>query len=172
MFDQMTRENLEDPLIARSLFDDCTSDLCKMALVFNHDGLNMLIPSPKITRLFVDQPSIQTPMVLQEFVNDGGVIFTVYVVREYVKCVKCQSLSDGPKEKLIEQAYRAVFLSFRDISDVNRRYDNRKTILMQIDEAELPPPKLMIDIALGLREAMKIDLFKFDMIRDIGIGRN
>ncbi|KAE9452415.1 hypothetical protein C3L33_15684, partial [Rhododendron williamsianum] len=51
-----------------------------MSLVFNREGLSKLKP----------------PIVLQEFVNHGGVIFKVYVVGNYVKCVKRNSL---PRER-------------------------------------------------------------------------
>ncbi|KAI8557544.1 hypothetical protein RHMOL_Rhmol04G0018800 [Rhododendron molle] len=52
----------------------------KMSLVFHREGLSKLKP----------------PIVLQEFVNHGGVIFKVYVVGDYVKCVKRDSL---PRER-------------------------------------------------------------------------
>ncbi|KAI8532607.1 hypothetical protein RHMOL_Rhmol11G0226700 [Rhododendron molle] len=52
----------------------------KMSLGFNREGMSKLKP----------------PTVLQEFVNHGGVIFKVYVIGDYVKCVKRNSL---PRER-------------------------------------------------------------------------
>ncbi|KAG5546155.1 hypothetical protein RHGRI_018364 [Rhododendron griersonianum] len=52
----------------------------KMSRVFNREGLSKLKP----------------PIVLQEFVNHSGVIFKVYVVGDYVKCLKRNSL---PRER-------------------------------------------------------------------------
>lgn len=66
------------PLIAKPLVADGTADSHNMALVFNKNGLKNLHP----------------PLVLQDFVNHGGVIFKVYVVGNYVQCVKRSSLSD------------------------------------------------------------------------------
>ncbi|KAM7253892.1 hypothetical protein ACFE04_031574 [Oxalis oulophora] len=155
LFDRKSCEYLKYPVIAKPLVADGSAKSHKMALVFNHDGLNKLNP----------------PIVLQEFVNHGGVIFKVYVVGKYVKCVKRKSLPDGPEEKLIEQA-KDGSLSFSQISNLNtpERRDDNKTVLMQMDETELPPHKLMTDIAWGLREAMKINLFNFDVIRDTEKG--
>ncbi|KAG5531970.1 hypothetical protein RHGRI_026548 [Rhododendron griersonianum] len=53
-----------------------------MSRVFNREGLSKLKP----------------PIVLQEFVNHSGVIFKVYVVGDYVKCLKRNSL---PRERRI-----------------------------------------------------------------------
>ncbi|KAG5562281.1 hypothetical protein RHGRI_005119 [Rhododendron griersonianum] len=45
-----------------------------------------------ISMLDVGLSKLKPPIVLQEFVNHGGVIFKVYVVGNYVKCVKRNSL--------------------------------------------------------------------------------
>ncbi|XP_068322946.1 inositol-tetrakisphosphate 1-kinase 1-like [Pyrus communis] len=59
LFDRQAWEGLKFPVIAKPLVADGSAKSHKMALVFNHDGLNNLKP----------------PIVLQEFVNHGGVIF-------------------------------------------------------------------------------------------------
>ncbi|KAK6119492.1 hypothetical protein DH2020_046769 [Rehmannia glutinosa] len=77
-------EGLKFPVIAKPLVADGSAKSHKMSLVYNSDGLSKLKP----------------PVVLQEFVNHGGVIFKVYVVGEYVKCVKRKSLPDVNEENL------------------------------------------------------------------------
>ncbi|PON73162.1 Inositol-tetrakisphosphate 1-kinase [Parasponia andersonii] len=77
----MWEAGLEFLVIAKPLVAD------KMVLVFNHDGLNK--PKP--------------PIMLQEFVNHDGVIFKVYVVEKYVKCVKSKSMPHVWEEKKLER---------------------------------------------------------------------
>ncbi|KAK3029889.1 hypothetical protein RJ639_038512 [Escallonia herrerae] len=146
-------ESLEFPVIAKPLVADGSAKSHKMSLVFNHDGLKKLKP----------------PIVLQEFVNHGGVIFKVYVVGEYVKCVKRKSLPDVTKEKLrsLEGS-----LSFSQVSNLtsNERNDDKYYKMMNLEDAEMPPECLVNSIASGLRLAMKLHLFNFDVIRDTRVG--
>ncbi|CAK7327846.1 unnamed protein product [Dovyalis caffra] len=66
------------PLIAKPLMANGSDTSHKMYLVFDEEGLDKL----------------ETPIILQEFVNHGGVIFKAYVAGDYVKCVKRKSLPD------------------------------------------------------------------------------
>ncbi|KAJ7953434.1 Inositol-tetrakisphosphate 1-kinase [Quillaja saponaria] len=153
LFDRQAWESLKFPVIAKPLVADGSAKSHKMALVFNHDGLNKLKP----------------PIVLQEFVNHGGVIFKVYVVGEYVKCVKRKSLPDVSEEKL---EVSEALLSFSQVSNLanNERIDDKYYKLMHLDDTEMPPHSFITDIARGLRRAMKLNLFNFDVIRDARFG--
>ncbi|KAA8522031.1 hypothetical protein F0562_012655 [Nyssa sinensis] len=146
-------EGLKFPVIAKPLVADGSAKSHKMSLVFNHDGLNKLKP----------------PIVLQEFVNHGGVIFKVYVVGKYVKCVKRKSLPDVTEEKLgsLEGS-----LSFSQVSNLTtqQKNDDKYYEMMNSEDAEMPPQSFITDIARGLRQAMKLHLFNFDVIRDTRIG--
>ncbi|KAL6979893.1 Inositol-tetrakisphosphate 1-kinase [Sarracenia purpurea var. burkii] len=146
-------EGLKFPVIAKPLVADGSAKSHKMSLVFNHDGLNKLKP----------------PIVLQEFVNHGGLIFKVYVVGDYVKCVKRKSLPDVSEEKLgsLEGS-----LSFSQVSNLTTRErdDDKYYKSMNLEDAEMPPHNLITDIARGLRRATKLHLFNFDVIRDTRIG--
>ncbi|XP_059656833.1 inositol-tetrakisphosphate 1-kinase 1-like [Cornus florida] len=146
-------EGLKFPVIAKPLVADGSAKSHKMSLVFNQDGLNKLKP----------------PIVLQEFVNHGGVIFKVYVVGKYVKCVKRKSLPDVTEEKLrsLEPS-----LSFSQVSNLttHEKNDDIYCKMMNLEDAELPPESFITDIAWGLRRAMKLHLFNFDVIRDTRIG--
>ncbi|KAK6162171.1 hypothetical protein DH2020_002012 [Rehmannia glutinosa] len=110
-------EGLKFPVIAKPLVADGSAKSHKMSLVYNSDGLSKLKP----------------PVVLQEFVNHGGVIFKVYVVGEYVKCVKRKSLPD-------------------------------------VNEENLGTLKGSLSFSQGLRRAMGLHLFNFDVIRDTRVG--
>lgn len=151
LFDRQAWETLKFPVIAKPLVADGSAKSHKMALVFSHDGLHKLKP----------------PIVLQEFVNHGGVIFKVYVVGERVRCVKRKSLPDVSDEKVSSDV-----LSFSQVSNLaaNETVDDRYYEMMHLDDAEMPPLSLVTDIARGLRQVMKLNLFNFDVIRDSRYG--
>ncbi|CAN6678005.1 unnamed protein product [Malus baccata var. baccata] len=154
LFDRQAWEGLKFPVIAKPLVADGSAKSHKMALVFNHDGLDNLKP----------------PIVLQEFVNHGGVIFKVYVVGGYVKCVKRKSLPDVSEEEKLGSL--DGLMSFSQISNLanNERTDDKYYKMMQLDDTEMPPQSFITDIARGLQQAMKLNLFNFDVIRDARFG--
>ncbi|KAM3270886.1 inositol-tetrakisphosphate 1-kinase 1 [Capsicum chacoense] len=148
----LNSEGLKFPVIAKPLVADGSAKSHKMVLVFNKDGLSKLKP----------------PLVLQEFVNHGAVIFKVYVVGDYVKCVKRKSLPDVMEENL---GKLESYLSFSQVSNLNTCEKNDKYYkLMNLDDAELPPLSFLTEIARGLRRATKLYLFNFDLIRDNRVG--
>ncbi|KAK8480282.1 hypothetical protein V6N11_057052 [Hibiscus sabdariffa] len=153
LFDNQAWELLKFPVIAKPLVADGSAKSHKMTLVFNRDGLSKLKP----------------PIVLQEFVNHGGVIFKVYVVGDYVRCVKRKSLPDVSEEKLktLEGSLR-----FSQVSNLptQEKNDDQYYKMMHLEDTELPPQSFMTDIAKGLRKAMKLNLFNFDVIRDTRFG--
>ncbi|XP_009781195.1 inositol-tetrakisphosphate 1-kinase 1 [Nicotiana tabacum] len=149
----LENEGLKFPVIAKPLVADGSAKSHKMLLVFNKDGLRKLKP----------------PIVLQEFVNHGAVIFKVYVVGDYVKCVKRKSLPDVTEDNL---GRLESYLSFSQVSNLNtcEKNDDKYYKLMNLDDAELPPLSFLTDIARGLRRATKLHLFNFDVIRDNRVG--
>lgn len=151
--DPRSWEGLKFPVIAKPLVADGSAKSHKMSLVYNHSGLINLKP----------------PIVLQEFVNHGGVIFKVYVVGEYVKCVKRKSLPDVSDSK---PEILGGLLPFSQVSNLagNEKADEKYYKLMQLDDCEMPPQEFITDIARGLRESMKLNLFNFDVIRDTRVG--
>ncbi|KAJ4773457.1 Inositol-tetrakisphosphate 1-kinase [Rhynchospora pubera] len=145
---------LRFPIIAKPLVADGTARSHKMSLVFTRDGLLKLKP----------------PLVLQEFVNHGGVIFKVYVVGTHVTCVKRRSLPDVSKETLECPAEGSV--SFSQISNMTTKgqLGGPQEELTRLDEAQMPPISFVTEIASGLRKALGLRLFNFDMIRDARVG--
>uniref|UniRef100_A0A5B7BKC0 Inositol-tetrakisphosphate 1-kinase n=1 Tax=Davidia involucrata TaxID=16924 RepID=A0A5B7BKC0_DAVIN len=148
LLDPNALDGLKFPVIAKPLVADGSAKSHKMSLVFNNDGLKGLKP----------------PIVLQEFVNHGGVIYKVYVVGEYVKCVKRRSLPDVSEEKL---GTMEGLLSFSQISNLACQDQSDEK---HVEEADMPPLNFITDIANGLRQAMRLHLFNFDMIRDTRAG--
>ncbi|KAM0029961.1 putative inositol-pentakisphosphate 2-kinase [Helianthus debilis subsp. tardiflorus] len=141
--------DLKFPVIAKPLVADGSAKSHKMLLVFSNEGFEKL----------------KSPTVVQEFVNHGGVIFKVYVVGKYVKCVKRKSLPDIDEEKL---DCLGGSLSFSQVSNLtsDERNDDRYYKMLDLEDAAMPPMSLIVNIARGLRKAMKLHLFNFDVIRD------
>lgn len=144
---------LKFPVIAKPLVADGSAKSHKMLLIFSSEGFEKL----------------KHPTVLQEFVNHGGVIFKVYVVGKYVKCVKRKSLPDISEEKL-DSLHGS--LSFSQVSNLtsDERNDDKYYKMMDLENAAMPPMSLITNIARGLRKAMKLHLFNFDVIRDTKVG--
>ncbi|PIN22821.1 Inositol-pentakisphosphate 2-kinase [Handroanthus impetiginosus] len=147
-------EGLKFPVIAKPLVADGSAKSHKMSLVYNRDGLSKLKP----------------PVVLQEFVNHGGVIFKVYVVGEYVKCVKRKSLPDVNEENLGSLKGSLSFSQVSNLNNVERSGAYYRMMDLDDGKTEMPPMNFLVDIARGLRRAMGLHLFNFDVIRDTRIG--
>ena len=174
--DSIEEAGLKFPLIAKPVTADGSATSHEMSLVFNENGLKKL----------------KTPIVIQEFVNHGGVIFKVYVVGEHVKCVKRRSLLDITEEKLNSMAADQGLLPFSQISNlvaknevggcselekaVIARNKGKGFCCSEVDElvekAEMPPLEFVMELAQGLREALGLRLFNFDLIRDSRDGNN
>ncbi|XP_059300130.1 inositol-tetrakisphosphate 1-kinase 1-like [Lycium ferocissimum] len=149
LFDAITRQGLHFPVIAKNLIANGTADSHQMYLVLKPEGLE----------------GLKKPVVLQEFVNHGGVIFKVYVAGDHVKCVKRRSLPDIPDEKL--ETLESL-ISFSQISNLTDKIDHSFDEL--IEKAEMPPLSFVNEVANQLRGALKLHLFNFDMIRDNKVG--
>ena len=74
--DSVRNCGLSFPLIAKPLVVDGSLKSHVMWIVKNEQGLKQLAP----------------PFILQQFVNHGAVLFKVFVVGSYVKCVRRRSL--------------------------------------------------------------------------------
>ncbi|ERN15498.1 inositol-tetrakisphosphate 1-kinase 5 [Amborella trichopoda] len=151
--DSETLLGLKFPVIAKPLVADGSAKSHKMSLVFNPNGLLKLKP----------------PLVLQEFVNHGGVIFKIYVVGDYVKCVKRKSLPDVSDEKLHGSE---GLLAFSQISNMSQDCEENYDEIMHLGDAVMPPLSFIEEIARAMRRAMGLNLFNFDVIRDVKLGNH
>ncbi|KAF2323914.1 hypothetical protein GH714_003951 [Hevea brasiliensis] len=115
--------------------------------------------------LAYDQPSLQKlepPLVLQEFVNHGGVLFKVYIVGEAIKVVRRFSLPDVCKRELSNS--EGVF-RFPRVSCAAASADDAD---LDPGVAELPPQPLLEKLAKELRRRLGLRLFNLDIIREHG----
>ncbi|KAJ8554175.1 hypothetical protein K7X08_024853 [Anisodus acutangulus] len=148
--DAMTREGLKFPVIAKPLIADGTANSHQMSLVLNQAGLTKLNP----------------PIVLQELMNHGGVIFKVYVPGDHVKCVKRKSLTDISEEKLNTSSENLI--AFSQVSNFSAQDYQRdiESFAELMEAAEMPPSSFVNEVANRMRDALKLHLFNFDMLRD------
>ncbi|CAN1223650.1 Inositol-tetrakisphosphate 1-kinase 1 [Linum grandiflorum] len=130
------------PVIAKPLLANGTFLSHKMYQIFDKQGLDDLKDS-------------ETPLVIQEFVNHGGVIFKVYVAGGHVQCVQRKSLPDISNDKL------DVLKGSIPFAQISSSSSDEKDVAF-----EMPPEGFMEEVARGLKEEMGINLFNFDVIRD------
>ncbi|XP_059306797.1 inositol-tetrakisphosphate 1-kinase 1-like [Lycium ferocissimum] len=151
--DAMTREGMKFPLIAKPLIADGSANSHQMSLVLNQNGLTKLNP----------------PIVLQEFINHGGVIFKVYVAGDHVKCVKRKSLTDISVDKLETSSENLI--SFSQVSNfADQNQSDRESFTELMEAAEMPPLSFVNEVANRMRDALELHLFNFDMLRDSRTG--
>nr|POE58229.1 inositol-tetrakisphosphate 1-kinase 5 [Quercus suber] len=173
LMDLIGEVGLKFPLIAKPVLADGSAESHEMFLVLNKNGLKKL----------------KKPIVMQEFVNHGGVIFKVYVAGEHVKCVKRRSLLDISEEKLnnmaegegegeglllLSQASNLVVKNevegcCSEVKKVVARNEEDKCcseVEKLVEKAKMPPLKFVMELAKGLRVAMGLRLFNFDLVRD------
>lgn len=136
-------QGLRFPVIAKPLAADGGAGSHELCLVFDEEGLHAL----------------SVPMVLQEFVNHGGVVFKIYVAGQRVNCVKRKSLGDITEEKL--KVLRGS-LPFSRVSSLGVEDEGGGAV----EDAEMRPQSLVGELARGLREALGLNLFNVDVIRD------
>ncbi|KAM1495557.1 hypothetical protein ACFXTO_030269 [Malus domestica] len=79
---------LEFPVIAKPLFANGSAKSHEMCLIFSPKGLRSLLADT------------DSPILLQQFVNHGGVVFKGYSIGEHDQCVKRRSLPDISKEQV------------------------------------------------------------------------
>lgn len=150
LLDARSCEGLAFPVIAKPFVANGSTKSHEMSLVFNRGGLSKLRP----------------PIVLQEFANHGGVVFKVYVVGGYVQCVKRTSLPDVSEEQLGCPEGLMPFSQVSNSAIREKDGDEPRGEATGLEEAEMPPRSLIVELARGLRGAMKLNLFNFDVIRD------
>lgn len=138
-------ERLRFPVIAKPLLVDGSANSHAMSLAFNPHGLAKLKP----------------PLVLQEFINHGGVIFKVYVAGEHVQCVRRKSLPDVNESDIKDVREPLSFCQISNTSSSDASDDP------DLQDVELPPSDFISKLATGLQKALMLRLFNFDIIRNV-----
>ncbi|KAJ8771374.1 hypothetical protein K2173_026551 [Erythroxylum novogranatense] len=144
----VTKAGLMLPLVAKPLVADGSAKSHELSLAFDRHSLQKLEP----------------PLVLQEFVNHGGVMFKVYIVGDAIKVVRRFSLPDVCKREL---ASNAGVLRFPRVSCAAASADDAD---LDPRVAELPPRPLLEKVAKELRRRLGLRLFNLDIIREYGKG--
>ncbi|XP_011626376.1 inositol-tetrakisphosphate 1-kinase 3 isoform X1 [Amborella trichopoda] len=144
--DAVKRSGLQLPLVAKPLVVDGSAKSHELSLAYDQLSLSQLEP----------------PLVLQEFVNHGGVLFKVYIVGDAVKVVRRFSLPDVDSRQLLNCA---GVIPFPRVSNAAASADDA-----DLDPciAELPPRPLLEKLAKELRRRLGLRLFNIDMIREHG----
>jgi inositol-1,3,4-trisphosphate 5/6-kinase/inositol-tetrakisphosphate 1-kinase len=142
---------LKLPLVAKPLVADGTAKSHAMALAYDERSLATLEP----------------PLVLQEFVNHGGILFKVYVIGEEVNVVKRLSLPDMEDGK---EGDDLGVRSFSRVSSAAASLNEAGFEAVSKTAGELPPEALLRKLAEQLRQRLGLHLFNLDMIRENGAG--
>lgn len=134
------------PLVAKPLVVDGTSKGHELYLAYDEASLSMLDP----------------PLVLQEFINHGGILFKVYIIGETIQVVRRFSLPDVNTYDLLNNVgiYRLPRVSCAAASADDADLDPLI--------AELPPRPLLEKLGRELRGRLGLRLFNIDMIRELG----
>nr|GME00313.1 inositol-tetrakisphosphate 1-kinase 3-like isoform X1 [Ipomoea batatas] len=140
--DAVTKAGLRLPLVAKPL----VAKSHELSLAYDKLSLQNLEP----------------PLVLQEFINHGGVMFKVYIVGEAIKVVRRFSLPDVGRRELSKND--GVF-RFPRVSCAAASADEAD---LDPCVAELPPRPLLERLAKELRRRLGLRLFNLDMIRENG----
>ncbi|XP_022725206.1 inositol-tetrakisphosphate 1-kinase 3-like isoform X3 [Durio zibethinus] len=144
--DEVTKAGLKLPLVAKPLVVDGSTKSHELFLVYDQFSLSELEP----------------PLVLQEFVNHGGVLFKIYIVGDAIKVVRRHSL---PNVSKCELAKVAGIIPFPRVSSASASADDAD---LDPGVAELPPQPLLERLAKELRHRLGLRLFNIDMIREHG----
>jgi inositol-1,3,4-trisphosphate 5/6-kinase/inositol-tetrakisphosphate 1-kinase len=140
--EMLTAAGLRFPLIAKPLAVDGSAASHAMSLVYRREGLR----------------GLQPPVMLQEFVNHGGVLFKVYVMGDGATCVRRRSLPDVRDEHLLLADDLVPFANVSSLPPPEDAGDADTTTMS-------PAAGFVEEVARGLRRALGLHLFNFDMIR-------
>ncbi|XP_042409791.1 inositol-tetrakisphosphate 1-kinase 1-like isoform X1 [Zingiber officinale] len=144
--DAVGKAELSLPLVVKPLVADGSAKSHELSLAFDEVSLSKLDP----------------PLVLQEFVNHGGVLFKVYIVGEAIKVVRRFSLPDVNKR---EPSNNTGVFQFPRVSCAAASADDAE---LDPSIAELPPRPLLENLARELRHRLGLRLFNIDIIREHG----
>ncbi|KAH9301146.1 hypothetical protein KI387_012729, partial [Taxus chinensis] len=141
----VTKAGLKLPLVAKPLVVDGTAKSHALSLAYDQFSLSELDP----------------PLVLQEFVNHGGVLFKVYIVGDTIKVVRRFSLPDVDENESLGYGV----MPFPRVSSAAASADDAD---LDPHVAELPPFSLLNKLATELRRRLGLRLFNLDIIREHG----
>ncbi|KAI5082766.1 hypothetical protein GOP47_0002509 [Adiantum capillus-veneris] len=145
--EKVARAGLKFPLVAKPKFVDGTANSHALSLAFNEVCLSELRP----------------PLVLQEFINHGGVLFKVYIIGHIIKVVRRFSLPDVRENEV----NKSGVIPFPRVSCAAASADGAD---LDPIVRELPPREMLESLSRELRGRLGLSLFNLDMIREGGKG--
>ncbi|KAK4563466.1 hypothetical protein RGQ29_005827 [Quercus rubra] len=125
---EVTKAGLKLPLVAKPLLVDGTAKSHKLFVAYDQLSLAELEP----------------PLVLQEFVNHGGIVFKVYIVGESITVVKRFSLPNHGKRDLSKVA------GMYPVPRVSSYLSSAEDADLDPSIAEHPPRPLLVKLAREL----------------------
>ncbi|KAL4314937.1 hypothetical protein AHAS_Ahas15G0135000 [Arachis hypogaea] len=136
---EITKAGMKLPLVAKPLVVDGTAKSHELFLAYDEFSLSELEP----------------PLVLQEFVNHGGLLFKIYIVGETIKVVRRFSLPN---------------ISEHELSKVDGlfRFPRVSCAAASADEADLDPTIADRTNSSNSLSCWGLHLFNIDMIREYG----
>ncbi|KAH7365127.1 hypothetical protein KP509_18G010200 [Ceratopteris richardii] len=143
----VAKAGLKFPLVAKPKFIDGTANSHALSLAFNEVCLSELKP----------------PLVLQEFINHGGVLFKVYIIGHIIKVARRFSLPDV----CANEVNRTGVIPFPRVSCAAASADGAD---LDPNVKELPPMEMLESLSKELRSRLGLSLFNLDMIREGGKG--
>ncbi|XP_058778522.1 inositol-tetrakisphosphate 1-kinase 4-like isoform X2 [Vicia villosa] len=143
---EVIKAGMKLPLVAKPLVVDGSAKSHELCLAYDELSLSKLEP----------------PLVLQEFVNHGGLLFKIYIVGETIKVVRRFSLPNVSKNELLD--VDGLF-RFPRVSCAAASADDAD---LDPNIAEHPPRPLLERLAKDLRRRLGLRLFNIDMIREHG----
>ncbi|KAJ3674066.1 hypothetical protein LUZ60_006058 [Juncus effusus] len=149
---EVEKAGLAFPIVAKPLVVDGTAKSHELSLAYDQSSLSKLDP----------------PLVLQEFVNHGGVVFKIYIVGESIKVVRRFSLPDVNRYELNRTGSRTGTEGVFRFPRVSCAAANADEADLDPRVAELPPNSLLESLSKELRRRLGLRLFNIDMIREHG----
>ncbi|XP_051132461.1 inositol-tetrakisphosphate 1-kinase 3-like [Andrographis paniculata] len=144
--DEVSKAGLKVPIVVKPLLLDETAKSHELSLAYD---------LPSLAKL----NELDGPVVLQEFINHGAVLFKVFVVGEAVQVVTRPSLCDVFD-------YELSLLS--GIIPLYRVSSAEASSLIAVPYFELPPQPLIEGLVKDLREKLGLRLFNIDVIKKRG----
>ncbi|XP_057425203.1 inositol-tetrakisphosphate 1-kinase 4 isoform X1 [Lotus japonicus] len=143
---EVAKAGMKLPLVAKPLVVDGSAKSHELFLAYDEFSLS----------------EVEPPLVLQEFVNHGGLLFKIYIVGEAIKVVRRFSLPNISKRELSKVA---GLFRFPRVSCAAASADDAD---LDPSIAEHPPRPLLEKLARELRHRLGLRLFNIDMIREYG----
>lgn len=165
----LTDAGFRPPLVVKSLWTDGREGSHTLALLHDMQALGSLLQGSKGDN---GDEELKAPLVVQQFVEHGGILFKIFVLGSQTVVTKRPSLGDshlkGGRKTGFQQLPR---ISCKALYTADSP-DNFSIADADEDDGALPPKWVTDALASTLRQRLGLQLFNFDMICPEGQGMN